>query len=76
LSNQQRGAHLKASSHLTEAERVNVRVKIAEAAGVSLGNVTKVKKSRHDAHPALLEELRSGGIGYRTAGPEGQVFAS
>jgi hypothetical protein len=62
LSNQKRGGQLKASSNLTEAERVNVRAKIAEAAGVSLGNVTKVKQLQRDAHPTLIKELRNGGL--------------
>ncbi len=44
-SNQQRGGLMKGSSNSTQAERLDVRAKIASAAGVSLGNVTKVSSS-------------------------------
>ena len=42
--NQQAGGRWKGSSTLTEAERVDVRQQIADIAGVSVGNVTKVKR--------------------------------
>ena len=43
-SNQQAGGRQKGSSKLTEAGRLDVRSEIAAAAGVSVGNVTKVKQ--------------------------------
>ncbi len=42
--NQSDGGRTKGSSILTEAERVDVRSEIAASAGVSVGNVTKVKQ--------------------------------
>ena len=59
--NQQAGGQRKGSSKLTEATRLDVRSKIAAAAGVSVGNVTKVKQLT-TAHPDLLQALRSGEI--------------
>jgi hypothetical protein len=60
LSNQRLGGQSKASSRLTEAERVDVRKQIAAAAAVSVGNVTKVKQLVGTAHPKVLEALRNG----------------
>ena len=62
LANQRMGGEMKGSSNLTEANRVNVRREIAAAAGVSVGNVTKVKRLILDPHPDMLEALRSGEI--------------
>jgi hypothetical protein len=45
-SNQRTGGLSKGSSNLTEAYRLDVRHEIARVAGVSAGNVTKVKKIR------------------------------
>src|SRR5205085_67717 len=42
-SSQQAGGQDKGSSKLTKAERLDVRSEIAAAAGVSAGNVSKVK---------------------------------
>ena len=58
-SNQQVGGQKKGSSKLTEAERLDVRSEIAAAAGVSVGNVTKVKQLKTTAQPELLLALRS-----------------
>jgi hypothetical protein len=44
---------------LTEAGRLDVRSEIAAAAGVSVGNVTKVKQLTITAHSELLQALRS-----------------
>jgi hypothetical protein len=44
LSNQRVGGQQKGSSKLTEAQRVDVRHEIAGAAGVSAGNVSKVRE--------------------------------
>jgi hypothetical protein len=57
-SNQRAGGQTKGSSKLTEAERTDVRFQIATAAGVSVGNVTKVKQLVSSGHPDLLEALR------------------
>jgi len=66
-SNQQAGGQNKGSSKLTEAERVDVRKQIAAAAGVSVGNVSKVKQLQVTAHPELLQVLRSGEISIHRA---------
>ncbi len=61
-SNQRTGGQNKGSSKLPEAERVDVRSKIAAAAGVSEGNVTKVRQLMETADPELLQALRTGEI--------------
>jgi hypothetical protein len=58
-SNQRAGGHNKGSSKLTEAERLDVRSEIAAAAGVSVGNLSKVKQLMMTAQPELLQPLRS-----------------
>lgn len=58
-SNQRAGGQNKGSSKLTEAERLDVRSKIAAAAGVSVGNVSKVTQLTMNAHPELLQALLS-----------------
>lgn len=57
-SNQQTGGHLKGLSKLTEA---SVRKRIADAAGVSEGNVTKVHQLVN-SNPRVLEALARGEI--------------
>jgi hypothetical protein len=61
-SNQRIGGKAKGSSQLTEADRLDVRVEIARAAGVSVGNVSKVKQLLRDAIPELHNALRVGEI--------------
>jgi hypothetical protein len=58
-SHQQSGGQNKGSSKLTEAEKLDVRTQIAAAAGVSVGNVTKVKQLTANAPPELLQALRN-----------------
>ncbi len=53
---------MKGLSNLTEDAAVDVREKIAAAAAVSVGNVTKVKQLIGTAHPELLEALRAGEV--------------
>jgi len=66
-SNQRVGGQNKGSSHLAEAERVDVRSEVASAAGVSAGNVSKVKQLILNAHPEILRALRSGEISIHRA---------
>jgi hypothetical protein len=66
-ANQQIGGQQKGSSNLTEADRLDVRSEIAAAAGVSTGNVTKVKHLASVAHPELLKALRSGEVSIHRA---------
>lgn len=52
-ANQQLGGLRKGSSNLTEVDRLDVRVEIATSAGVSTGNVNKVKQILAKAQPEL-----------------------
>lgn len=61
-SNQRRGGREKGSSQLTEADRLDVRREISRAAGVSVGNVSKVKRILVDGVPELQDALRLGEI--------------
>jgi hypothetical protein len=61
-SNQRDGGKNKGSSKLTEAEKVDVRKQVAEAADVSVGNVAKVRQLTSNAPPEILQALRSGEI--------------
>jgi hypothetical protein len=55
---QQAGGQSKGSSILTEDERLDVRKEIARIAGVSVGNVTKVKQLTTTAHSEIIKALR------------------
>jgi len=55
---QQVGGQNKGSSNLTEAERLDVRKEIARIAGVSVGNITKVKQLMTSAHSDIIKALR------------------
>jgi hypothetical protein len=57
--NQQWGGQNKGSSSLAEAQRVDVRSKIAAAAGVSPGNVDKVRKLLKSAHPKIQQAIKA-----------------
>jgi hypothetical protein len=65
--NRSRGGREKGSSTLTEADFVNVRLEIAKAAGVSMGNVSKVKKLISASCPEVLEALREGEVSINRA---------
>jgi hypothetical protein len=62
LSNQKRGGRNKGLSMLTEAERVDVRSRIAARARASVGNVSKVQQLTLTAIPELLAALRNRGV--------------
>lgn len=61
-SNQRVGGRLKGLSNLTEVDRIDVREEIASAAGVSTGNVTKVRQLQACAAPELIEAVRTGEV--------------
>ena len=65
--NQSVGGQNKGSSKLTEAERVDVRSDVAAAAGVSVGNVTKVKQVVTTAPAELQDALRNGEVSIHRA---------
>jgi hypothetical protein len=62
LLNKRTGGREKHSSNLTEAEKVDVRRVVAQAAGVSVGNVTKFEQLRSTVIPDVLEALGRGEI--------------
>ena len=64
---QRQGGAGKLSSTLTKADAIDVRAKLARAAGVSAGNVTKVKQLLETATPAVRDALRRGEISIHRA---------
>lgn len=66
-SHQRAGGVAKGSSKLTEAERLDVRSEIATNAGVSVGNVTKVKQLSTTASVEVLDALRNGEVSIHRA---------
>jgi hypothetical protein len=56
-SNQRIGGREKGSTQLAQADRVDVRIEVSRAAGVSAGNVSKVKQIQQSAIPQILEAL-------------------
>ena len=52
---------------MTEAKRLDVRSEVGAAAGVSTGNVTKVKQLRMTAHPSVDQLVRAGLISIHKA---------
>jgi ParB-like chromosome segregation protein Spo0J len=64
--NQRLGGQNKGSSNLTEAAKLDVRSEIARIAGVSVGNVTKVKQLT-TAHPNIIKALRENEISMHRA---------
>jgi hypothetical protein len=66
-SNRSRGGREKGSSILTEADHVDVRLEVAKTAGVSVGNVSKVKKLILACCTELLEALREGEVSIHRA---------
>ena len=65
LANQQAGGREKGSSSLTEA--LDVRAEIASIAGVSTGNVTKVKQLKKTVQPTVEAALRIGEVSIHKA---------
>ena len=61
------GGKEKGSSNLAKDSPLDVRAEVARIAGVSAGNVTKVKQLREKGCPQLLEALKSGEISIHLA---------
>jgi hypothetical protein len=57
----------KGSSNLTNLRRLDVRSQVAAIAGVSTGNVTKVKQLRKSVDPAIERAVRDGEISIHRA---------
>lgn len=66
-SNQRVGGQNRGSSKLTEADKLDVRSRIADAAGASAGNVSKVRQLTMHASPLLLQALREGEVSIHRA---------
>lgn len=66
-SHQRAGGQNKGSSKLTEADRLDVRSRIAAVAGASTGNVTKVRQLTSAGDQEILEALRNGEIAIHRA---------
>jgi hypothetical protein len=58
LDNKRAGGKYKGSANLPEAQHIDVRQEIADAAGVGARNVSNVKAILQTAHPRLTEALR------------------
>jgi hypothetical protein len=56
---------------LTKAEKIDVRAEVARIAGVSQGNVRKVKLLLSSASPALLTAVRNGDLSIHRASQPG-----
>lgn len=65
--NQRIGGQFKGSSNLTEATIIDVRKEVAAAAGVSVGNITKVKQILASAIPEMISALKSGELSIHMA---------
>jgi hypothetical protein len=66
-ANQRIGGQNKGSSNLTEAQKVDVRSKIADDTGVSPGNVPKVKQLLKSAHPTIQQAIKADEISIHMA---------
>jgi hypothetical protein len=66
-ANQQIGGERKGCSDLTEAQKVDVRSKIAAFANVSTGNITKAKQVVTHSHPVIQQVAKSGEISVHRA---------
>ena len=62
LDNMRAGGKYKGLANLPEAQHIDVRKEIADAAGAGARNVSNVKKILQTAHPGLIEALRDGAL--------------
>ena len=60
VENMRAGGRNKGSTNLSKADRIDVRLEIATAAGSGVGNVDKVKAILRTAHPNIMEALQNG----------------
>jgi|SRR5580700_6704669 hypothetical protein len=60
LDNMRAGGKFKGSTHLSEADRIDARQRIAKRAGTGTGNVSKVKAILRSAHPNIITALQNG----------------
>jgi tetratricopeptide (TPR) repeat protein len=71
-ANQQAGGQTKGSSNLTEAHRLDVRSETAAVAGVSTGNITKVKALR--LNPNSADAFYNRGLVYESKGDHNRAI--
>ena len=62
VENMSAGGRNKGSTNLSKADRVDVRLEIATAAGSGVGNVDKVKAILRTAHPNIIQALQNGSL--------------
>ncbi len=67
LDNMRAGGRYKGSANLPEAQRMDVRQHIADAAGVGTRNVSKVKTILQAAHPRLIAALMNSTLSINAA---------
>jgi hypothetical protein len=60
LDNMRAGGEHKGSTNLSEADRIEVRHRVAECAGTGTGNVSKVKAILRSGHPNIIAVLQDG----------------
>jgi hypothetical protein len=62
LDNMRAGGKYKGSANLPEAQHIDVRQEIANAAGAGARSVSDVKRILQTGHPKLIEALREGAL--------------
>ena len=67
LENMRTGGKFKGLANLPEAHHINVREKIARAAGVGDRNVSNVRTILERAHPSLIQALQEGRLSINRA---------
>jgi hypothetical protein len=67
LDNMRAGGRYKGWANLPEAQHIDVRQQIADAAGVGTRNVSNVKRILKNAHPRLIEALLNGTLSINAA---------
>jgi hypothetical protein len=58
--NMRAGGKYKGSTNLSEADRIDVRQRVAKRAGTGTGNVSKVEAILRSAHPNVIAALQNG----------------
>jgi hypothetical protein len=67
LDNMRAGGKFKGSTSLAEADRIDVREKIARRAGTGTGNVSKVKAILLSTHPNVITAVQNGWLSIHRA---------
>jgi len=62
IENMSAGGRKKSATNLSEADRIDVALEIANLAGTGVGNVRKVKLILANAHPSVIAALQKGQV--------------